>query len=198
MNRGECRYFRTAERMDEALLALLLEKEFEYITVKDVCVRAGVNRSTFYLHYENTVDLLEETMTMINERFLSGTPATGSAPAAIATAPKEELLFITDEWLLPFLDFVKENRYAYKAIHTRMEVFGVERAYRDFFQNIFSPILSRYGVTQERHEYIMTFYRCGLVAVLMRWVEGGCVERTDEIAALIRLCVGRFADEKGG
>ena len=47
MNKSESKYFHTAERMDEALLSLLLEKDFEYITVKDVCARAGANRSPF-------------------------------------------------------------------------------------------------------------------------------------------------------
>ena len=52
MNRSESRYFATATRMDEAFLALLAKKDFEYITVKEICEVAGVNRSTFYPHYE--------------------------------------------------------------------------------------------------------------------------------------------------
>ena len=60
MDRSQSKYFHTAAKMDEALISLLNEKEFEYITVKEICARAGVNRSTFYLHYENTRDLLEE------------------------------------------------------------------------------------------------------------------------------------------
>lgn len=38
--------------MDEALLALLEKKEFAYITIRELCAAAGVNRSTFYLHYQ--------------------------------------------------------------------------------------------------------------------------------------------------
>lgn len=33
--------------MDEALILLLEDKDFEYITVKEICRKAGVNRSTF-------------------------------------------------------------------------------------------------------------------------------------------------------
>ena len=46
MNRSESKYFVTAARMDAAFLALLEEKEFAYITVKEICEKAGVNRST--------------------------------------------------------------------------------------------------------------------------------------------------------
>ena len=46
--------------LEEALLELK-KKPFEYITVSEICKTAGVNRSTFYLHYENLGDLLDET-----------------------------------------------------------------------------------------------------------------------------------------
>ena len=56
MNRSESRYFATAARMDEAFLALMAKKDSEYITVKEICEVAEVNRSTFYLHYETMSD----------------------------------------------------------------------------------------------------------------------------------------------
>lgn len=52
MNKSESKYFNTALLMDAALLTLLEGKDLEYITVKEICEKAGVNRSTFYLHYE--------------------------------------------------------------------------------------------------------------------------------------------------
>ena len=58
MNRSESRYFATAARMDEAFLTLLAKKDFEYITVKEICEVAEVNRSTLYLwksQYNNVV-----------------------------------------------------------------------------------------------------------------------------------------------
>ena len=47
MNKTESKYFSTAARMDEAFLALLEKKDLPYITVKEICQQAGVNRSTF-------------------------------------------------------------------------------------------------------------------------------------------------------
>lgn len=190
MNRSESRYFYTAERMSNALLSLLLEKDFEFITVKELCARAKVNRSTFYLHYDNIVDLLKETVAMIHARFQRSLPQTELSDSAISTLPLEDLFFITDRWLLPYLDFVRENSCIYKAIHTQMDVFQVDHAYGQFFQHIFSPILSRHGVAENEHGYIMEFYRQGLVAVLMKWVENGCSESPRQIAGIIKWCVG--------
>lgn len=191
VNKWESKYFNTARRMDEALLSLLLEKEFAYITVKEVCVRAGVNRSTFYLHYENTADLLKEAVEMVETRFRGDTPA----PQEVSIGediPLEELFFMTDEYLLPYLEFVRENKHIYKAVHAQMEVFGGERVYEQMFQRVFSPVLSRYGVEKEKHEYIMEFYRYGLAAVLMKWVDAGCQESPEQIAGIIQMCVREY------
>lgn len=65
MNRSESKYFNTAIRMDKAFLELLEKKNFAYITVKEICEMAGVNRSTFYLYYETIGDLLAESLEYI-------------------------------------------------------------------------------------------------------------------------------------
>ena len=190
MNKSESKYFNTARRMDEALLSLLYEKDFEYITIKEICERAAVNRSTFYLHYENTADLLVEALEMINERFQNSIPEDIAELPPVEHASLDKLFFITDRWLIPYFEFVKENRRFYGAMHTQMDTFGVDRAYYQLFQSIFSPIMSRFGVEKKLHEYIMEFYRRGLTAVLIKWVEGDCKESAAEISKIVRICVG--------
>lgn len=71
MNKSESKYFNTAIKMDKAFLQLLEKKDFEYISIKEICEKAGVNRSTFYLHYDNISDLLSESIRFMNEQFLS-------------------------------------------------------------------------------------------------------------------------------
>ena len=41
----------TKTALRDAMLELISEKPLTSITVKDVCARADINRSTFYLHY---------------------------------------------------------------------------------------------------------------------------------------------------
>lgn len=71
MNKNESKYFNTALKMDQAFLALLEKKDFAYITVKELCQKAEVNRSTFYLHYETLEDLLSESVEYMNKQFLA-------------------------------------------------------------------------------------------------------------------------------
>lgn len=48
MDKKASKYFQTASKMEEAFISLLNIKDFEYITVKDICLKAKVNRSTFF------------------------------------------------------------------------------------------------------------------------------------------------------
>lgn len=70
MTKSESKYFNTALLMGQTLLELLKKKDFAYISVKELCQKAGVNRSTFYLHYESMNDLLDESMEETYSDFL--------------------------------------------------------------------------------------------------------------------------------
>ena len=48
---------RTRDALGDALVALIQEKPFDTITVKEVLARAGVSRSTFYAHFSDKEDL---------------------------------------------------------------------------------------------------------------------------------------------
>ena len=49
---------RTRKSLSEALIALMLEKRYDKITVQDIIERANVGRSTFYSHCRDKEDLL--------------------------------------------------------------------------------------------------------------------------------------------
>ena len=49
---------RTKQRLDDALVSLIIEKGYDKTTVQDLIDRADVGRSTFYAHYETKDDLL--------------------------------------------------------------------------------------------------------------------------------------------
>jgi len=49
---------RTRRMFREAILSLIMEKEFDSLTITEITERAGLRRATFYLHYETKEDLL--------------------------------------------------------------------------------------------------------------------------------------------
>jgi AcrR family transcriptional regulator len=51
------RILRTRAMLQHALISLILKKDYEAITIQDICDAANVARSTFYAHYTSKDDL---------------------------------------------------------------------------------------------------------------------------------------------
>lgn len=69
------RAIRTRRALREALIALILEKGYEAITVQDITDRADLNRGTLYLHYHDKQDLLlSSSNDVFNEVLAQFTP----------------------------------------------------------------------------------------------------------------------------
>lgn len=52
---------RTRQALNTALIALIVEKRYDAITIQDILDLANVGRSTFYAHYRDKEDLLRST-----------------------------------------------------------------------------------------------------------------------------------------
>lgn len=52
---------RTKQQLHKALLELIEERGLEGITVSDLTQRAEINRGTFYLHYKDVPDMLDQS-----------------------------------------------------------------------------------------------------------------------------------------
>lgn len=190
MNKNESKYYNTAIKMDEALITLLEKKDFEYITIKEICVTAGVNRSTFYLHYENTSDLLKETTHYIIDKHLAYYEVDKQRISLQFEACKrEELLFITDEYLTPYLTFIKDNQRLFKVSIKQFHSMHMDEVYGKMFDHIFSPILARFCVPKVEHSYVMKFYLTGIFAIIMEWLDKSCSDDMDTIIKIITDCV---------
>ncbi len=197
MNKNESKYFNTAVRMDEALISLLEKKDFEYITIKEICETAGVNRSTFYLHYENTSDLLKETTEYITGRFFSYFPNdTQNISPGLQNCELKELILITPEYLTPYLTFIKENNRVFKTSIRQFGSMGFDGLYNDLLSKIFNPILARFGFSEKEYAYILKFYLVGITAIVMEWINNNCNDTVDFIGKIIMECVMGKLNEK--
>ena len=190
MNKSESKYFNTALRMNEALIALLEEKELEYITVKEICHQAGVNRSTFYLHYETVADLVNETLEMINQRFLSYFPQQEEGVLGnMNSREREELVLVTREYLIPYLRFILDNKKVYRAAFRNPGSMQAYTRYRELKQQILGPILERFEIPSDHRPYYMAYYMEGIIAIVKEWLQQDCGDEVEMIAAIIEACV---------
>ena len=190
MTKSESKYFNTALRMDEALIALLEEKDLEYITVKEICHQAGVNRSTFYLHYETIADLVDEALEMINRRFLSYFPQQEEEILGnLGNRDREALVLVTREYLLPYLRFIRDNKKVYRAAFRNPGSMGANTRYRELKQHILGPILERFEIPAAHRPYYIAYFIEGIAAIVKEWLRQDCEDEVEMIADIIQTCV---------
>ena len=190
MNKSESKYFNTAVKMDLALISLLKKKTFEYITVSEICERAGVNRSTFYLHYENIGDLLEETARYLIDDFLTyfGEDME-DVPYRLTNCELSELNFICDKYLTPYLTYIQENKEVFATALANRKSLGFENVYKRMFEYIFDPILERFNYPNEDRKYVMMYYLNGITAIITEWLKDGCNRTIADISGIIQACI---------
>ena len=176
--------------MDQAFLELLEKKDIEYITVKELCAAAGVNRSTFYLHYESIGDLLEESVRyFVSDFFSHMKPTSDDLVNRIRICPLEELYLITPEYLLPYLSYIAGHKRLFRTVLKNSESLRLYKTYQHIFENIFRPILERFQVSEQEQGYMMTFYMNGLMAIVSEWLEHDCVDPIEQICRIMEHCV---------
>ena len=190
MNKSESKYFNTATKMDLALISLLKKKSFDYITVSEICETAGVNRSTFYLHYETVGDLLDETARYLLNDFLSYfSTDTKSIALNLKNCELNDLIFICDKYLTPYFTYIKDNKVVFGTALANNKTLGFEDVYKRMFDNIFNPILDRFHYPQSDRPYVMMYYLNGINAIVSEWLKNGCDKPIDELSKIVSICV---------
>ena len=193
MNKFESKFYHTALLMNQALVKLLNEKDYEFITIKEICKKAGVNRSTFYLHYDNINQLLEETIENINKSFLSYFEEKyADFQESLNNDKKENLVFITPHYLHPYLTYIKENKEIYQIAVKYPIAIESTRKYDLLRENIIFPVLKRFHIEESERKYFSTYFIHGIYAIIEEWIKDKCQEDIDKICNIIIKCVNPF------
>lgn len=189
LSKAESKYYNTACLMNEALILLLEKKDYSFITVKEICEKAGVNRSTFYLHYETMDDLLSESIEYVGNKLHKKYSEKVLNKQIISSSKLEDLILITPEYLLPYLEFLKENKAIYKIAYSQPNVFKVDLVLKHLHKNIFDPILNKFEIPLNEQKYMMQFYLSGISSIIIEWIKNGCKENIQLIVNVIMKCL---------
>lgn len=189
MNKQESKYFNTASLFDEALIILLEQKDIDYITVKEICERAGVNRSTFYLHYESINDLLNETLEYATNKLIAYfNKNSREFIEELNTSKKEDLILIKEEYLKPYLEFIKDNKKVFIAAFRNPNVMKTQEKYSNLKKYILNPILDKYNIPDYKKKYVLQFYIHGMMAIIKDWTINDCKDKVEDIINIIIEC----------
>lgn len=178
--RNNARWRENERRMEDELLLLLREKDADRITVKEVCERAGVNRSTFYAHFTDVRDALGKTESRLHAELLGSYGEPGSPERAM----------LSDDSFLVFLRHVRERRPFYLSVLRTRRDFPLEQGFDQLMDEVVRPRCAEAGIVDEAEVlYYFVAFQASFTMVLRRWVEGGCEEGEEAIARVLRNCV---------
>ena len=131
-------------------------------------------------------DLLEETIKSLNLSFNSHFKSKENENTIISKENLEDLLLINDDNLIPYLNFIKENKNIYKVLKTHPQLFNANKTYDQMFRKLFVPIMNRFGLDEKWHKYLMDFYISGLTSIVFDWVYDDCKIPVQEVSDFIK------------
>jgi AcrR family transcriptional regulator len=166
---------RSRDLLFRALVALILEKGYDRITVQDILDRADVGRSTFYEHYRSKDELLLSATGALRSMIDQAVGATPETGASIPMLQAAKALFgkIDDA----------EHRRLYRALLGTRGSELTLRTLRKVLATAFGDHLQSRGATKDqRHiEAAGVFAANGLVGLLTWWLDSRAPLSGDEM-----------------
>lgn len=161
----------TRRLLRTALLELLQEKPFDRISIREICDRADLNRTTFYLHYQDQAALLEDVEREVKGRiieYMKNVVAGEDSAMRIAA----------------FLDYIQDNAALFKALLCN----NASESFREaFLRYVLLNVQEKLpGFSEnERNKYLYSFMMAGCVSVIVSWIEAGFDLNSQQMARLI-------------
>ena len=151
----------TERAIQESFVRLLNERPLDKITIKDIAEDCGINRNTFYYHYEDIHTLLVHILNAESQRVLAGHIDMES----------------WEEGFISAAQFALENKRLVYHIYNSVRREDVER----YLNNIAAGVMRQYvdtvskkiSVRTEDKELIVNFYRAALVGMIVDWLNAG-------------------------
>ena len=164
----------TKKSLSKSLIYLLEKNAITEIDVSQLCTYAGVNRTTFYKHYNSLYDLLNE---LINEFF-----------------KKIEVLFLkvnvnenTTSKVALLLKYLKQNREFVSVIMNNNTLTTISQRLitLDFIDSLIKTNIQYRKSVYINDNYYIDFIISGWYAVIKRWVNENCALDENTLARLL-------------
>lgn len=184
----------TDEAIIHAAFAAMVEgkKPVSKITVREICERAQINRSTFYAHYLDVYDLFEKVERHMAEMCQSRMQENFQAGGGFRAALEGVFEFVREYKEFYMLYFNEMNRASYL-------IQMMNAPYQEQLKTIHRQDMG-HGVLEEA-AYHFNFFTAGMTSMLVTWLKGGCQESPQQLYQLLERVYGpgslfrQWADE---
>ncbi|MBP3218226.1 MAG: TetR/AcrR family transcriptional regulator [Lachnospiraceae bacterium] len=167
------RYKDTTERIVRAVYFFLLSehKPLNRITVREICERAQINRSSFYAHFQDVPDVVEQ---------VEKNMARGLTESFLQQLQQKSDMLTCFKALF---EYIREYRQFYNIYLNQTRNVGAIGVAWDLLSDYLQKAdYRKFGFeSEEEMRYQGDFFLYGLTAMLRRWVSNGCTETPDEL-----------------
>lgn len=165
------RYQSTEEKIQKALYSLLKLRNYNDISIKELCYEAGINRSSFYSHYSDINDLMIKTENNLSKQMTK------------IFNPNTEW---NEEVFTKMFQFLYDNRVFYRSYLTKNEqTFMEQNDFKNFIKIINNNNVVNKNSVNNR-VYHMAFFAGGLKALCKSWISRGCLESPQEMSKILQ------------
>lgn len=147
------RVARTQRSLRDALIALIHERGWDVVTVQDICERADVGRSTFYVHFADKEELLLSGFELFR----------GQLREHVAARADEPLAF-----LRPLIEHVREHQRMSRALVGKRSHQAVQREFMRLVSEMVERDVAPLMAAGPRRNAVVR-YLAGAVAELLVW-----------------------------
>jgi AcrR family transcriptional regulator len=178
------RTLRTRRALRDALLSLLVEKGWDDLSVQDICDRADIGRSTFYLHFSSKEELLKGSLDDLRGALNSLTDGVDK------TKPVRPLAFVHG-----LLNHLYEQRQLCRSIFGRRSAHTVQVRFREMVTKLIADSLVTLAPAGWMRDAAVHYLAGALVEMLSWWIDSRPMRPIDEIEQLyLRLAEPALAE----
>ena len=174
------RSLRTKATLQHALNSLIQKKDYEAITIKDICDAANVGRSTFYAHYTSKDDLKRRGFEKLRKELLDRQREAQAAPGDV----KDRSLGFSLTMFEHARDHVDHYRALVGGRGGTVSLGQIRQILSDLVRNEFAATAGKNSADTIPREFIVQYVVGAYMAVLTWWLDGGAKlppKRIDEM-----------------
>lgn len=154
----------TKKAIKDTFLELLDDHPLSDITVKDIVETCGINRNSFYYHYHDLPELIEEIVKEDAEEIIRKYPSVKSIVECYDAA----------------IEFASQHRRAimhiYKSVNREMFEGYLMEVCEYLVRSYTNMVVSTENVNGESVEIIINYYKCVCFGLLIEWLNKGMKE----------------------
>lgn len=168
------------ENIHNSFFRLLETTDIDSVTVTGICKCAGINRSTFYTHYNDIPSLIHKLDLKIHSELMERFDTHEDVVRAFSDGSFYNL----------YLRHIIKYKNFYRASFSKRKDFDINYDGESITKYIAEPILNNLGITDPKYiSYVITFNMAGITYIIKKWLDNDCRDSVDFVADCIKKCM---------